>query len=468
MLASLVACGDSGTTSGGGEGASDSGTGASGAGASGPTSTGAGGLGGSGASEPAAPTFLPARTGLLPSELGVVVNDADPLSVEIAEYYVAARGIPAQNVVHVSLPSSTANSISAADFAPHRDAVLAALEGTDVQALALTWTKPYRVENMSITSAMSLGWKAIGDTCTDPNSQGATPNPYTTAPRSTRPWDELGFRPSMVIAAATIEEATALIDRGVASDDTWPSGSAHLMVTSDLIRSARCRQDPMYGYVNECQILLDQWDTASAADGGSGVSGSIVMANSIVDVPDVLFYVQGLASVPDLETNTYLPGAVADHLTSFGGQIPNSGQMSAIEFLRAGATGSFGTVVEPCAYQQKFPDPALLVPRYFIGGTLIEAYWGSVDWPAEGILIGEPLARPWGTGARSTFADGALAIETTTLEPDRTYVLEAADAEDGPWTDSGVVVPAVDKYKRVTLTVPNADRAFYRLTEPSR
>lgn len=465
LACGALACGDSGTSSGGsGTGAAGTGTGAAGSGAGEPTSTGAGGSGGA---APAEPVFVEARTGIEPSELGVIVNDADPLSVAIAEYYVAARGIPEANVVHLTLPSSTADSIGSADFAPHRDAVLAAFEGTGVQALAITWTKPYRVENMSITSAMSLGWKAIGDTCTDPNANASTPNPYAMAPRSTRPFDDLGFRPSMVIPATTIEEATALIDRGVASDDTWPSGSAHLMVTTDLIRSARCREDPMYGYVNECQILLDQWDTASAADGGSGVAGQIVMANSITGVTDVLFYVQGLASVPDLETNTYLPGAVADHLTSYGGQIPNSGQMSAIEFLRAGATGSFGTVVEPCAYQQKFPDPAVLVPRYFIGGTLIEAYWGSVDWPAEGIFIGEPLARPWGSGSRSTFADGTLTIETTTLEPGRTYVLEAADAETGPWTDTGVVVPVVDKYRRVTLSVPNAERAFYRLTETS-
>ena len=462
LAALLMACSDAGSTGeAAGAGPSGTGTGASGTGASG-SGTATGGTGGA---APAEPTFVPTRTGILPGELGVLVNDADPLSVAIAEYYVAAREIPAANVVHLTLPSSTADSISSTDFAPHRDVVLAALEGTDVQALAITWTKPYRVENMSITSALSLGWKAIGDTCTDPNANAATPNPYAMAPRSSRPWDDLGFRPSMVIPATTIEEATALIDRGIAADDTWPMGSAHMMVTSDLIRSARCREDPMYGYVNECQILLDQWDTASATDGGSGVAGSIVMADSIVGVTDVLFYVQGLASVPDLETNTYVPGAVADHLTSYGGQIPTSGQMSAIEFLRAGATGSFGTVVEPCAYQQKFPDPALLVPRYFIGGTLIEAYWGSVDWPAEGIFIGEPLARPWGSGFRTSFADGTLTIETTTLEPNRVYVIEAADDESGPWENTAIAVPSVDKYRRVIITVPNAGRAFYRLRE---
>ena len=71
----------------------------------------------------------------------------------------------------------------------------------------------------------------------------------------------------------------------------------------------------MYGYTNECQTLLDELDTRK-----SGIDASIVMADSIMGKTDVLFYVQGLASVPDIDTDTYLPGAVADHLTSYGGR----------------------------------------------------------------------------------------------------------------------------------------------------
>jgi hypothetical protein len=29
------------------------------------------------------------------------------------------------------------------------------------------------------------------------------------------------------------------------------------------------------------------------------------------------------------------------------------------------------------------------------GETLIESYWKSVAWPAQGLLIGEPLAAPY-------------------------------------------------------------------------
>jgi uncharacterized protein (TIGR03790 family) len=69
--------------------------------------------------------------------------------------------------------------------------------------------------------------------------------------------------------------------------------------------------------------------------------------------------------------------------------------MSALRWLEAGATGSYGTVREPCAYPQKFPDAAVLIRRYTRGETLIEAYWKSVSSPGEGVFIGEPLAAPW-------------------------------------------------------------------------
>jgi len=110
---------------------------------------------------------------------------------------------------------------------------------------------------------------------------------------------------------------------------------------------------------------------------------------------DVLFYFLGAASVPGLNELHFIPGAVADHLTSFGGMLTDSPQMSALRWLDAGATGSYGTVREPCNYAQKFPDPAVLIPDYTQGDTLIEAYWKSVSSPGEGVFVGEPLARPW-------------------------------------------------------------------------
>jgi hypothetical protein len=71
--------------------------------------------------------------------------------------------------------------------------------------------------------------------------------------------------------------------------------------------------------------------------------------------------------------------------------------MSALRWLEAGATGSYGTVTEPCNFVDKFPRPNIVIDRYLNGETLLEAYWKSVAWPGQGVFIGEPLARPFGT-----------------------------------------------------------------------
>jgi uncharacterized protein (TIGR03790 family) len=69
--------------------------------------------------------------------------------------------------------------------------------------------------------------------------------------------------------------------------------------------------------------------------------------------------------------------------------------MSALRWLDAGATASYGTVSEPCNYWQKFPNPAVLLKWYVSGSTAVEAYWKSVAWPSQGLFVGEPLAAPY-------------------------------------------------------------------------
>ena len=119
-------------------------------------------------------------------------------------------------------------------------------------------------------------------------------------------------------------------------------------------------------------------------------------SNFVTGQRDVLWYFTGLERVNQVTTNTYLPGAVADHLTSYAGLLPDGlGQMTVLEWLQAGLTGSYGTVTEPCAYVEKFPRASVMVTRYQRGDTLIEAYWKSVQWPGEGLFVGEPLARPF-------------------------------------------------------------------------
>jgi uncharacterized protein (TIGR03790 family) len=321
-------------------------------------------------------TAVPASAALAPSQLGVVVNGADPQSVEIGEYYARRRHIPRDNVVTVTLPVGKAE-ITRHEFEAAKAELDAHLPAT-VQALALAWTTPFRVDCLSITSAFAFGF--------DPAycAEGCRPtkqSPYFNS-NSTAPFKDLGLRPAMLLAGTSVADTRALIDRGVASDGTYPHGTAYLLSTSDRARNSRASRYP----------LVDKL--------GLPLRVERLQADEVRDRQDVLFYFTGIGVVSGLDTLRFLPGAVADHLTSTGGVLNGHEQMSALRWIEAGATASYGTVVEPCNFPAKFPFPAVLIARYMIGETLIEAYWKSVAWPGQGLFIGEPLAAPFRARAR--------------------------------------------------------------------
>jgi len=310
-----------------------------------------------------------------PATLAVIVNDADPLSRLIGAYYAQQRQIPEKNLIHVRFAPGTP-AMTRGEF----ERVLAAVNAAappSIQAYALAWTQPYRVACMSITTAFTAGYDEAF--CAE-GCKATRTSPYYDSD-SRRPREDFGWRPAMLLAGKDFEDVKALIDRGVAADGTHPRGVGYLISTGDAARNVRSRFYP--------GILLMQSDRFSF---------ELIASNALRYRTNVMFYFTGLADVPGIETNRFLPGAIADHLTSSGGQLTGSAQMSSLRWLEAGATGSYGTVVEPCAFTQKFPRPDIVINRYLNGETLLEAYWKSVAWPGQGVFIGEPLAAPFRGG----------------------------------------------------------------------
>jgi hypothetical protein len=157
-------------------------------------------------------------------------------------------------------------------------------------------------------------------------------------------------------------------------------------------------------------------------------------AQELTQQADLLFYFTGLAKVPQAASNHFLPGAVADHLTSFGGYLPGAkGQMPATDWLVAGATGSYGTVEEPCNHTEKFPRASVLIDHYVRGATLIEAYWKSVAMPGQGLFVGEPLARPWAQVPTALIEGGELVVRSRGLRRNGNYRVEWQDAGSTLW-----------------------------------
>jgi uncharacterized protein (TIGR03790 family) len=324
----------------------------------------------------------------------------------------------------------------------------------NVQAYLLTWLDPYRVGCMSITSAFALGGydDKYCNTTNEPCSTTAPVDYYDS--ESTRPWADHAIRPAMMLALEQVSEAESVIDRGVAADGTAPPGTGYFVRTSDGARSGPRWRD----FERTAQDWMSRDDLEVTYLDRSDGSAS----NVLRDRQGVLFYLTGLTNVADIHTLEYRPGAIADHLTSFAGRLSSfGGQMSAVEWLRAGATASYGTVVEPCAIEQKFPEASVLVDHYFRGDSLLEAYWKSVAWPGEGVFIGEPLAAPWGDPTLR-FEDGNLTISTTQLRPQVTYQVTAR-ADQGAEPQVVLDGIAVEQSTRREIRVEAADQPIYEL-----
>jgi uncharacterized protein (TIGR03790 family) len=311
------------------------------------------------------------------AQLGLVINTADPYSVAVGEYYQQRRQIPPEHVLRLSLPRQA--RISVTELGELRAKVLAHF-GPEVQALALAWAAPYAVECQSITAALSLGWdpELCRQSCAAPKAA----SPYFNS-RSSAPWKDHGVRPSMLLAARSVAQAQALIDRGLASDHSLLRGAttvhAHFQYTQDAARSVRVRLFPPPGRIpgRPVEVHLGRSDLPEDRD-------------------DLLLVQTGAAVLGAMDEMHWVPGALADHLTSFGGVLDGSaGQTSALAWIESGATASYGTVSEPCNHLQKFPHPQLLLLHYLQGSSAIEAYWKSVAWPAQGVFVGDPLAAPF-------------------------------------------------------------------------
>lgn len=305
-------------------------------------------------------------------QVAIVINTNDENSQLIADYYQKARGIPEQNLIRISMPADD-NSIGQKKFEEIYQQVEKQTPDK-VQYYALAWTRPFRVACMSITSAFAFGFDE--SYCAKGCKATRSSSYYNSD--SELPKDVLNIRPSMMLAGSSLQQTYAMIDRGVASDGSKPEATAYLVSTSDKARNVRSRR---YGVILE---LLSENINIEQIDG-----------DVLKDKDDVMFYFTGLKQVKAIDSNRYLPGAIADHLTSSGGNLSGWKQMSIMRWLDAGVTASYGTVVEPCAFTQKFPNPGIVIERYTNGESLIEAYWKSVAWPGQGVFVGEPMASPY-------------------------------------------------------------------------
>jgi len=321
----------------------------------------------------------------------VVINQNSTNSCEVGNYYCERREVPPKNVLRITWPGSNL-SWSSGDFQTNLLtpllAMLAARQLTSqIDYVVLSMDIPIQTINGSVingtTSALFYGAKTDSgpEWAGITNSYGASEQIFSRA----RPASAPGYSfLSTMITAGTVVQAKALIDRGVASDGTFPWQPVLLEKSSDPMRNIRYHAfDNAIFNTRLCPGYSVQRTNCDSPWGQTNLLGIETGLYRFSILP-----------------NTFVPGAMADSLTSFGGLIIGyNDHTTLMAFINAGASGSYGTVTEPSPIPDKFPDPQ----NYFYqarGFSLAECYYQSLLEPYEGLIVGEPLAAPYQRRAR--------------------------------------------------------------------
>jgi uncharacterized protein (TIGR03790 family) len=328
--------------------------------------------------------------------VAVVLNQNSANSIQLANAYCEQRCVPPQNVLRLTNQWSGGSvSCTVEEFqnelcGPLLNMLQSRNLTNQIQFVLLSMDLPYKVTGgnglNSTTSALFYGFKpdtvppsGLPTSCSLPddstNSYAFSELSFAEAAPDTAPTNSFL---AVMLTDSNLAGAELVLDRGVASDSSFPTQTVCLAKTSDTARNVR--------YVEFDNAIFDTL-----------VRGDYSMVRTNTDstsFTNLLGLETGLA-VFAVPTNAFVPGAMADNLTSFGGYLFDpTGQTTLLAFLDAGAAGSYGTVIEPCNYPQKFPNPL----NYFYqarGFSLAEAYYQSIQNPYQGVMVGEPLSAPF-------------------------------------------------------------------------
>jgi uncharacterized protein (TIGR03790 family) len=352
--------------------------------------------------------------------VAVVVNQNSTNSVQLGNYYCERRTVPPQNLLRINWTGGNA-TWTRSDFEsvllnPLVDMLSSRGLTNQIDYVVLSMDIPYQVTDTnginSTTAALFYGFKT--DDCSNNcpenipgcNLPMASSNAYAASESIFRQMPPIapGSNSWLVtmITSSNLAQALGIIDRGVASDGTFPTQTVWLAKTSDPDRNVR--------YLEFDNSVFD-----------ARVAGDFSIQRTNLDSPygptNLMGYQTGLYQFTIL-SNAFVAGAIADSLTSYAGVIyqPND-QTTLLVFLNAGACGSYGTVTEPCNYLQKFPSPQ----DYFYqarGFSLAESYYQSLVNPYQGLMVAEPLAAPFARppgGAWTNLAAGSVLSGVTNL-----------------------------------------------------
>jgi hypothetical protein len=375
-----------------------------------------------------------ARAGGGPENAFVVVNADSWASLALANEFIHLRGVPARNVLYIS-PTPYFDTMPVEEFRgrvlkPVLDAIAARGLASQIDYVIYSSDVPTEIDITSDVTKEAVATLPSPDNKTVTNSgslSGLTylhslvlakdvryaslrSNAYfrpimrrdgrivslpSTAFRSSLGWEANGapampgqgarYMLSAVLGFTSgrgnsVSEALNVLRRGASADGNGPKGTIYFLRNSD-VRS---------------KVRQDLFEPAVAALGELGISAKVVDGVLPQEKADVAGLMTGAADFNWRSSRSaILPGAICDHFTSWGGVLKEYTEQTPLtEFLRAGAAGACGTVIEPYAIPSKFPTP-FIHAHYARGCSLAEAFYQSVAAPYQLLIVGDPLCQPW-------------------------------------------------------------------------
>lgn len=186
----------------------------------------------------------------------------------------------------------------------------------------------------------------------------------------------------------SIEEAAASMERGAAASrsNAPPAGKVFFVLDNDIRSKTRAWQ-----YKATTEALTQQ-----------GIA-CVNVSNAVPQGANVIGLFSGKRHATAAPEAKFLPGAYADHLTSFGAAFDTPAQEKISKWIRLGATASAGAVTEPMANWRKFPH-ARLFSHLANGCTMLEALVQSTASPLQILYVGDPLTAPYAPGVTLTLS----------------------------------------------------------------
>lgn len=322
----------------------------------------------------------------------VVINTKSPDSIEIGEYYVRMRGIPAANVVRLDcqpFPEVPTAEFDTKIVPPVRAALK---KNPKIDFIVTTKGVPLRLAEQPKASVdarlgvMDLNLPLI----VEPTREAFVKNvsPYF---NKREPFRSATYKFWIVtrLAAYTVDEAKGLVDRAIAAK---PAKGPFLLdgdPTKDdekfsrLPSAMRQAQTELSG--KGFKVTLDE--TRSYVAAAEPLMGWVTWGSNDASFSQSVY-----------DSQKWLPGAIVETFVSTSGrrfhEAPRDGQSLIADLIRAGVTAVKGYVSEP--YTVSLARPDVLLERYTAGFTMAESF--AMASPLIGnkcVIIGDPLLAPY-------------------------------------------------------------------------